>query len=152
MKKLNLDGLDLSNLVMLLIKKCKSNLGRASNPTINSFRLKTWRSKEILLSKWSRFNNFKLKLGIALKEVRGFIVQYKKCLRIRSNTNRKYLQKKRMQQNHHLEFIQNLMESQKGVLLTVNDVRLKLKEEFNEVSIISKRTMRRVMKRDLKMS
>ena len=64
---------------------------------------------------------------------------------------RKNLHKKRILQNHHHEFIQNFIKSHKGVPLTLNYVILKLKEEFNEVSTISKSTVRRVMKRYLSM-
>ena len=91
-------------------------------------------------------------MDLPLKEIRKYISHYKKRLKIRSHVNKKYLSKKRKLQKNHLEFIENLIKSQKGNPLTINDVRLRLKEEFNEVSTVSKSTVRRGMKGDLKMS
>ena len=91
-------------------------------------------------------------MGLSLKEIRKYISHCKKRLKIRSHANKKYLSKKRKLQKNHLEFIENLIKSQKCNALTINDVRLRLKEEFNEVSTVFKFTVRRGMKGDLKMS
>ena len=82
-------------------------------------------------------------MDLPLKEIRKYISHYKKRLKIRSHVNKKYLSKKRKLKKNHLEFIENLIKSQKGNPLTINDVRLRLKEEFNEVSTVSKSTVRR---------
>ena len=91
-------------------------------------------------------------LGLPLKATSKYIAQFRKSLKKRSNTNLKYLEKKRLLQNNHLEFINNLITSQNGYPLTIYDVSLKLQEEFEDIVNVSKSTIRRRLKKDLKMS
>lgn len=64
----------------------------------------------------------------------------------------KILRENKIVQSHHLEYIKQLVMSQQGNPLTVNDVRLRVQEEFGQAAQFSQSTIRRCLKNDLAMS
>ena len=100
-----------------------------------------WRPKEI-----------SFKLGIPIRTIMAYIVEFRKCLKKRASINRRFLGKKKLLSKDHEEYLGQVIKHQHDSIMTLEDMKKKLKNQFLQIEEISVSTIGRCLKGCLGMS
>ena len=92
------------------------------------------------------------KLDVRISDVRIYVKDYRRHLRARAITNSKFLGKKRLLNEEHIEYLRQEIGNQHDVMLTLGSMKGKLGQRFQQLKNLSKSTISRYLKMSLNLS
>ena len=90
--------------------------------------------------------------NININQVSSTIKRFKRNSKLRARLNRRFLNKKEELKNSHLDFMKGVLSGVGSITQKVSSLKLKLEQNFEEMKNISESTVRRSLKKSMKMS